>query len=284
MSRTSWNGAEDEALDYLRWDVQVLYLRVLRARMDYRTGIVGLSRRISRRAIQEWLEVRTGVGGSDEAKAPTADGVRWMLGRLMRAGLIERVEGYERTLVFRLPLADRDQSVSGKYTRGTPEEHPSNHTPHPDIRLSVTTKQRSSNTLRARVDRTALASALADLDFHFSQVHTPKCMRMLDRWAQAGVTPDDVDQLVGILRERMPGNAFGPMYLDKPMADWLSAKEHDDAASFGAGRKGSKREQHRRAEEFIRQDLERTARRMGLDVHGADAVDVSGEMDSEVGN
>jgi len=57
--RWYWNEDEEEALDYLPWEAQILYLRVLRRRMDYRTGLVGATRqsRISRSWMIATLEV-----------------------------------------------------------------------------------------------------------------------------------------------------------------------------------------------------------------------------------
>lgn len=127
MRTTSWNEAEDEALDYLPLVAQLVYLRVLRRNMDYATGIVGLKRRISYRSIIEWMEVRSGLGGSEGVTTGlTLDGARWVIKILLKHGLIVRVSGYERTLVFKLPHATTDQSDPVKYPRGTPEPDQTN--------------------------------------------------------------------------------------------------------------------------------------------------------------
>ena len=54
----SWSNSEDLALDYLPHRAQVLYLRVLRRRMDFKTGVVGITARLSYQMIAEWLEER----------------------------------------------------------------------------------------------------------------------------------------------------------------------------------------------------------------------------------
>ncbi len=128
MATTSWNDAEDLALDYLPYEAQVLYLRGLRRFMDYETGIVGIKRRISRKGLFEVLEVHKLRGSHRAVVSMNKDRLRALFNVLLQAGLIERVKGYESTLVFRLPLADFDckqpdapQSVSG---RSAPRAHP----------------------------------------------------------------------------------------------------------------------------------------------------------------
>lgn len=121
---TAWNQLEDEALDYLPWHAQVLYLRCLRRHMDFRTGIVGLRRRISRRMLVEWLEVRQVPGGHDQTRQLSVGELKWALQRLKQVGLVVPVPGHARQLVFRLPLATTDQSVSRRNSRGTAEEQP----------------------------------------------------------------------------------------------------------------------------------------------------------------
>ncbi len=106
--KTQWNAQEDEALDYLPWRAQVLYLRGLRRFMDYETGVVGISRRISYKMLQELLEVRPRQGSTEPACRPTRDVVRAIFKMLESVGLICRVEsgGSVLQLVFKLPLAD----------------------------------------------------------------------------------------------------------------------------------------------------------------------------------
>lgn len=104
----SWSEVEDAALDYLPHQAQVLYLRVLRRHMDFDTGIVGLSRRLSEVMFAEWLEVHPAQGSTAKKIRPTRGEVRAMVRQLERKGLLERVPKDKRgvlPLVFRLPLA-----------------------------------------------------------------------------------------------------------------------------------------------------------------------------------
>lgn len=94
-------------MDYLPHAAQVLYLRVLRRRMDYATCIVGLTVRLSYQLIGEWLEVRPPAKSKKPFVRLTVGEIRSALSQLEKAGLIRRC--YERgevlPLVFLLPLA-----------------------------------------------------------------------------------------------------------------------------------------------------------------------------------
>lgn len=104
----SWSAEEDQAMDYLPHAAQVLYLRVLRRRMDFNTGVVGITCRISYQQIGEWLEVRPPWGSKNPVVRLTVPEIRAALVQLERAGLIQRVRdsnGDAMPLVFLLPLA-----------------------------------------------------------------------------------------------------------------------------------------------------------------------------------
>ena len=112
MTITCWNEVEDEALQGLPWSGQLLYLRGLRRRMDYRTGMVGTGRnKISWQTFHEVLHVDHHQGINETSL--TKDQLRRALKWLVKSGLVEvRTEG--RYLQFFLPLADRDSSVQKK--------------------------------------------------------------------------------------------------------------------------------------------------------------------------
>lgn len=103
----SWSAEEDAAMDYLPHAAQVLYLRVLRRRMDFNTGVVGITCRISYQQIGEWLEVRPPAKSTKPILRLTVGEIRSALLQLERAGLIRRVEldGEVLPLVFLLPHA-----------------------------------------------------------------------------------------------------------------------------------------------------------------------------------
>lgn len=113
-------------MDYLPHAAQVLYMRVLRRRMDYSTGIVGLAVRLSYQMIAEWLEVRPPPKSQKPIVRLTVSEIRAALAQLERVGLIERVvlHGEVLPLVFLLPLA-RTGLVRKNYERQ--DERQQNH-------------------------------------------------------------------------------------------------------------------------------------------------------------
>lgn len=104
-----FNEREDDALQYLPHADQVLYLRGFRANMDFDTGRVGERQRVSYRYFRELLEVQRQRGSTAPEVCPTREFVRASIGRLVRAGLVARVEnpGHQvgDCMVFLLPLA-----------------------------------------------------------------------------------------------------------------------------------------------------------------------------------
>lgn len=115
--RTSWNDDEDDALQGLPLDAQVLYLRALRRRMDYKTGLVGnllgvngISWRIL--ADDLFVEPHQGISGGkpDESK------VRRLMKWLFLRGLVVD-KGTGRNLIFFLAKASVDDSDQNKADR-----------------------------------------------------------------------------------------------------------------------------------------------------------------------
>ena len=101
---------EAEALRGCHHLDQVLYVFGLRRHMDYATGIVGESRRISVQSLKEAAYVEPSNGPVREKGAPTKHRILRSIDRLADKGLVER----EGTFVFRLPLADCDEVRSEK--------------------------------------------------------------------------------------------------------------------------------------------------------------------------
>lgn len=112
--RTQWNEAEDRALQGLPHLAQLVYLRAIRPYMDYATGIVGHRRGISHKGIAEMMYIEPGQGR--RAQEPSIKAVRHAVDVLKQVGLIETIPA-DRKLVFRLVLADTDQSVQNKWGR-----------------------------------------------------------------------------------------------------------------------------------------------------------------------
>ncbi len=101
------NQFEYEALDAegLPHECQVLYMRVLRRYMDYKTGIVGVTRRLSYQGLREVLEVRRPQRSKVSSQTYTQRQVRWFLERLEAVGLISKCDA---PLVFLCRLASTD--------------------------------------------------------------------------------------------------------------------------------------------------------------------------------
>lgn len=126
MAVTQWNDAEDMALLGLPLAARVLYLQGLRRFMDYRTGEVGRSRRISWQMLREVLYVEPHQGLVDTG-TPTRATVRRLMEWLVKAGLVV-ARGDGEWLIFLLPLASRDESAPNK-----PDPNPTLSRPrHPD--------------------------------------------------------------------------------------------------------------------------------------------------------
>lgn len=104
----SWSAEEDNAMDYLPHAAQVLYLRVLRRRMDFASGVVGLTCKLSYQLIGEWLEVRPPWGSKNPVVRLAVSEIRAAFAQLERVGLIVRVKdsnGDVMPLVFSMPFA-----------------------------------------------------------------------------------------------------------------------------------------------------------------------------------
>jgi len=103
------NRGEHDALDYLPYRAQVLYLMCLRYWMDFNSGIVGLTRPVTYRLLREQLEIRPPPQSRERVTSPTRGEVRASIEQLERVGLIERIstESQWGELVFFLPLATK---------------------------------------------------------------------------------------------------------------------------------------------------------------------------------
>lgn len=117
-----FNEDEDAAMEYLPHSDQVLYLRGMRKNMDFSTGTVGISRRISYQGFKELLEVNRNQGSTKPNYAPSRDELRAMIARLIKVGLLERIQlktgSRIEPLAFKLPLAH-----IGRYSVSVKEPH-----------------------------------------------------------------------------------------------------------------------------------------------------------------
>lgn len=115
MAATQFNDVEDEALSYLPWRAQVLYLRGIRRFMNYNTGITGFphSKIISTQSLREVCEVIPDRRSRESRKSLSRDEIKACVNMLIKAGLIERLptSGLKNGYVFRCVLATLNKSV-----------------------------------------------------------------------------------------------------------------------------------------------------------------------------
>ncbi|EEG10286.1 hypothetical protein [Pseudogulbenkiania ferrooxidans] len=118
------SDAELELLQGLPLGAQVLYLRELRARMDYATGTVGRTHRVSWDGMRQTLEVESRPGIAREM--PSREQVRRLAQHLVRVGLVELISDMTgKQLIMRLPMAISDFCASKKADRNPTVTRPS---------------------------------------------------------------------------------------------------------------------------------------------------------------
>ncbi|NIB44835.1 hypothetical protein HBA55_34965 [Pseudomaricurvus alkylphenolicus] len=129
MNSWKWNELEEQALDELNnAHAEKLYLRGLRKRMDYSTGLVGATR--ESRVKMDWLvwlmHEEVSAGSQRVPYVASPDSVRWLLTLLERAGLVERLRKKRRndSMIFRLPLASTGLVRPQEEHRRSPEQEP----------------------------------------------------------------------------------------------------------------------------------------------------------------
>lgn len=96
------SDVEVNRLMYLPHLAQILYTTILRRHMDFQSGTVGITYRLSERAMVERLEVHRPRGSTKPHYRPTRQTIRSALEQLIRAGLIEKLP---QKFSFKLPCA-----------------------------------------------------------------------------------------------------------------------------------------------------------------------------------
>ena len=136
--RAKWNDWEHQALRGLSLLAQLLYLRVFRWRMNYRTGISGgPGNRITQRTLIEEVGFVPDPRSTKKAWAPTRGEVRAALAELERPRvldpdsepvilLLDAGSSLENGLVKKLPLADVDGSAQNMNNQRATNERPMN--------------------------------------------------------------------------------------------------------------------------------------------------------------
>jgi hypothetical protein len=128
-----------------------------------------------------------------------------------------------------------------------------------------------------------LIATLAALGFQVTQVHTPKVVGLIAHWETAGLTPEELTNLVESLRQRDPNKTFGPAYLEQPVKSYLETRNGQGNTSRNQGN-GSGKNKHQIAADLIQADIERCfGTGSSIDgIHGEDEADIPGEVDGEV--
>ncbi|MCG8004678.1 MAG: hypothetical protein JAY88_14660 [Candidatus Thiodiazotropha lotti] len=254
--RSSWNEEEQLALYGLSLLARVVYLQVLRWRMDYATGIVGgPGRRLSYMAIAETVDFIPDKGSNVSPDKPSKGRLRAVLRELVRSGLIEDAGSSKQAgLVLRCLLADTDQSAKNMNDTGTTQErHSRNSTGSSNNNNNLgqrndtgTTQHFSSMSAtppisglsennsvaaeyiypRACVDqRNGIYAALHKYFSNYqSQLSMPALERMVDNWVEQGVHGQHVERAVLSIRQRAAGFSCGPMYIRDAVIDVMHGK------------------------------------------------------------
>ncbi|WP_114278880.1 hypothetical protein [Thioalbus denitrificans] len=253
MAVTSWNDAEDMALQGLTTDAQVIYLRGLRRYMDYSTGIVGRYRRISYRMLAELLEHLPDQHSSAKARRSTTitiDYLRARLRELQRAGLVNALAKQQwGHLVFSLPMAHTGsvrpnsepqentkverqperQEESSNIQRVSSAEH---HQEHQPPRGQSTTHPGSGSTDRQTDPRAhahegqtigAAIRFLADNGVPHSWLIRPDDRAVIGRLIEAGAQLEHFQLAVEKARVAKRGQPFGVFYLQPIVLELLGS-------------------------------------------------------------
>lgn len=122
--RCQWNEDENEALRKVPWRARVVYLQGIRWKMDFRTGIAGLSSVISYQQLHEVLTC-SDAGSTKPDPEINKEGLRAIFRMLERADLVKWLKRPQKGLVFQCTLAFSDHSEQKEDNpKTTPESNP----------------------------------------------------------------------------------------------------------------------------------------------------------------
>ncbi len=117
MKYITINQEELFALNGLPFIQRVIYLTAIKPYADYKTGMVGISRKISYQAISEALYVEPHQG--IQSGSPSRDQLRRAVKGLERAGLIA-IQSNDKHLILKCLLANASYSVQNKAATNPP--------------------------------------------------------------------------------------------------------------------------------------------------------------------
>ena len=215
-----FNEDEDAAMEYLPHSDQVLYLRGMRKNMDFSTGIVGIRRAISYQGFKELLEINRKQGSTKASYAPTKDELRACIARLVKAGLIERINlntgsRIER-LVFKLPLAH----VGQRFTSNKQPQHHATATP-PAQSLDVAgprgivspTSENQVNPIHQLVSKSDIKDYIEDSENSIELARSAQCdslnleepkAKAVDQEAKGSLGPCPHNDILDLWKQYLP--------------------------------------------------------------------------------
>lgn len=144
-----WNELEEDVLDELPHVCQIIYLRIMRKHMDYSTGIVGRTRKISYEQIKERLRYTPPTQSREKPVEYSTDQIKKLIRKLVKAGLLERLHDTSQgvqPMEFRLPLActDADSQGHDRATATGPREKPHSRASGEDNRATTGPRKNAS--------------------------------------------------------------------------------------------------------------------------------------------
>ncbi len=179
---------------------------MLRAWMDYRTGITGRSRPVSLAMLRAYCETHTTRGAGVQIEQPSEKSIRTALDRLQRAGLLRRLAGDR--LAFALPLA-AVASARPEQTRhgdgadfstqpGTakPKAHAERRT-EPGRPSATVTSPNPAHIMNH--DFSSSTCVLVDY-LHRQDIQTAGRESLIEDWRERGVTMQDLQKAVTTAR------------------------------------------------------------------------------------
>lgn len=262
---------ERAALKGLPFFVRCLYVEGIRPFMDYRTGLVGVARRVSWQSLAEELYVEPHQGETDSG-TPNKMRVRRAAERLEKAGLVEN-RSVGKQLIFRCLLAKTDQSAQKK-----PDTNPTQ-TRHSQADTQADTSEANSGAGFARkpntqadTNPTQVETVKPDIHpdsgtpvnttddddpraivpqtveqwedffmrrgFSHAEVVQPKLVTGFRDWIREGVTHQDALDCMRIAAAKRNGERPAyPTYYLKLMPDVLAAKANPSTRAPATGRR-----------------------------------------------
>lgn len=209
------NEFEIDALAGLPYAVICCYVMAIRPRMNYVTGMVGVTPFISWQALTEWLYVEPAPGIKGES--PSRWAVMRMAHQLERAGLLRSCSNIcNQQLIFELPLATRYSHVQNKAAT-KPQPLPASH-----LQRDNTPKAARGEKAKAAIH---LSTPVPPTNHHYhnndvsytgliwpaglTPIESRAILALLEKSKLNGTAQLVLDELEGAMRSKGVGNKVG---------------------------------------------------------------------------